>query len=164
MRGRLWALWVVQTLGGVFCLILELVIGCDLRHDGRGWKCGCSSDTADFLQRNQIHKRKRDHSHGFDDHMLQSSNHVYIFPTMGITLMGLMIICCSLPIMFIYFPQWGGMFCGPSKIVATEEDYYLSEWNSDEKEKGLQQASLKFADNSRSERGITKLNSATNAT
>ncbi|KAJ6888756.1 High affinity nitrate transporter 2.5 [Populus alba x Populus x berolinensis] len=68
--------------------------------------------------------------------------------------MGVMIICCTFPICFVYFPQWGGMFCGPSsKTVATEEEYYLSEWNTEEKEKGLHQASLKFADNSRSERG-----------
>ncbi|KAJ6869010.1 hypothetical protein NC651_033941 [Populus alba x Populus x berolinensis] len=72
----------------------------------------------------------------------------------GIMLMGIMIIFCTLPICFIYFPQWGGMFCGPSSTkIATEEDYYLSEWNSEEKEKGLHLSSLKFADNSRSERG-----------
>ncbi|PPD74608.1 hypothetical protein GOBAR_DD28472 [Gossypium barbadense] len=72
----------------------------------------------------------------------------------GITLMGIMIVCCTLPIFLIYFPQWGGMFCGPSlEKIATEEDYYLSEWSSKEQGKGLHQASLKFADNSRSERG-----------
>ena len=70
----------------------------------------------------------------------------------GITLMGVMIICCTLPILFIYFPQWGGMFCGPSQVT-TEEDYYTSEWDETEKEKGFHQASLKFADNSTRERG-----------
>lgn len=72
----------------------------------------------------------------------------------GITLMGLMIICCTLPICLIYFPQWGGMFWGPtSKRSFTEDDYYLSEWSSHEKEKGFHHGSLKFAGNSRSERG-----------
>ena len=72
----------------------------------------------------------------------------------GITLMGIMMICCTLPITLIYFPQWGGMFCGPSSTNrVTEEDYYLSEWSSKEKEKGFHQASMKFAENSRSERG-----------
>lgn len=71
----------------------------------------------------------------------------------GITLMGIMIICCTLPILLIYFPQWGGMLCGPSAKNATEEDYYLSEWSVKEQENGYHKASLKFADNSRSERG-----------
>ncbi|CAN1297778.1 High affinity nitrate transporter 2.5 [Linum perenne] len=72
----------------------------------------------------------------------------------GIMLMGVMIICCSLPICFIHFPQWGGMFCGPSSSKdATEEDYYMAEWSSEEKQKGLHQPSMRFADNSRRERG-----------
>ncbi|KAE9454631.1 hypothetical protein C3L33_13467, partial [Rhododendron williamsianum] len=71
----------------------------------------------------------------------------------GITLMGVMILCCTLPTVLISFPQWGGMFCGPSSKGATEEDYYMSEWSSGEKERGFHQASLKFADNSRRERG-----------
>ncbi|KAI9170474.1 hypothetical protein LWI28_028555 [Acer negundo] len=137
MRGRLWALWVVQTLGGVFCVILELVgsltvsivvmivfsvfiqTACGLTSldvisgmTGGGGNVGAVLTQLIFFKGTEYTKER------------------------GITLMGLMIICCSLPIMFIYFPQWGGMFCGPSKIVATEEDYYLSEWNSDEKGEG----------------------------
>jgi NNP family nitrate/nitrite transporter-like MFS transporter len=79
----------------------------------------------------------------------------------GITLMGAMIIICTLPLFLIYFPQWGGMLLGPSSSKnVSEEDYYLSEWNSKEREKGSHHGSLKFADNSRSERG-RKLNIST---
>ena len=67
--------------------------------------------------------------------------------------MGIMIIICTLPLFLIYFPQWGGMLCGPSRKKVTEEDYYLSEWNSREQEKGSHHTSLKFAGNCRNERG-----------
>lgn len=80
----------------------------------------------------------------------------------GITLMGVMIIICTLPISLIYFPQWGGMFVGPSSSTkVTEEDYYLSEWNSKEQENGSHHASLKFALNSKSERGTARSKTTT---
>ncbi|CAI0554297.1 unnamed protein product [Linum tenue] len=74
----------------------------------------------------------------------------------GITYMGIMIICCTLPLCLINFPQWGGMFTsgrGDGSSSSSEEDYYMAEWNSEEKNRGLHQASLKFAENSRRERG-----------
>lgn len=71
----------------------------------------------------------------------------------GITMMGIMIICCTLVITLIYFPQWGGMLCDASSDGVTEEDYYMSEWTSAEKEEGYSRASKKFSENSRSERG-----------
>lgn len=69
----------------------------------------------------------------------------------GITYMGIMIIACSLGITSIYFPQWGGLFCGPKENF-TEEEYYLREWDSKEQEQGLHEASMKFAEGSRNER------------
>ncbi|CAL0313183.1 unnamed protein product [Lupinus luteus] len=78
----------------------------------------------------------------------------------GITLMGVMIIICTLPLFTIYFPQWGGMLFGPSSKNVSEEDYYLAEWNSKEKDKGFHHASLRFAQNCRTERG-TKVNTST---
>ena len=78
----------------------------------------------------------------------------------GITLMGVMILCCTLPITLIYFPQWGGLFCGP-RPKATAEDYYAAEWSEDEKERGYHSASVKFAENSVREGGRRRDSSPT---
>ena len=46
----------------------------------------------------------------------------------SISLMGMMMIVCTLPITLIYFPQWGGMLCGPSFDPENAiEDYHLLE-------------------------------------
>ncbi|KAI9381310.1 hypothetical protein POPTR_015G081300v4 [Populus trichocarpa] len=165
MRGRLWALWVVQTLGGVFCIILgrvgslgaSIVVMIVFSFFCQA-ACGLTFGVVPFVSRRSL---------GLISGMTGGGGNVGAVLTQliffrgskyskdrGIMLMGVMIICCTLPICLIYFPQWGGIFCGPSSTkIATEEDYYLSEWTSEEKEKGLHLSSLKFADNSRRERG-----------
>ncbi|XP_002527899.2 high affinity nitrate transporter 2.5 [Ricinus communis] len=165
MRGRLWALWIVQTLGGVFCIILGRVaslsasilvmIAFSLFCQAA---CGLTFGVVPFVSRRSLGLISGMTGGGGNlgavlTQLIFFTGSKYSKET-GISLMGMMIICCTLPICLIYFPQWGGMFCGPSSSkIAMEEDYYMSEWNSKEKEQGLHQASLKFADNSRSERG-----------
>ncbi|XP_057493607.1 high affinity nitrate transporter 2.5 isoform X1 [Actinidia eriantha] len=164
MRGRLWALWIAQTLGGLFCIMLGKVGSLSVSVTVMiifsvfvQAACGLTFGVVPFVSRRSL---------GIISGMTGGGGNVGAVLTQviffrgsrfkmetGITLMGIMMVCCTLPMAFIYFPQWGGMFCGPSSKAATEEDYYMSEWSSSEKEKGFHQASLKFADNSRSERG-----------
>ncbi|RZC59844.1 hypothetical protein C5167_007155 [Papaver somniferum] len=165
MRGRLWSLWLVQTLGGLLCILLGRVnsLGASVAvmlvfSFFVQAACGLTFGVVPFVSRRSL---------GLISGMTGAGGNVGAVITQliffkgsrysketGITLMGIMIICCTLPLFLIYFPQWGGMLFGPSsKQKHTEEEYYTSEWNSNEKEKGLHQGCLKFADTSKTERG-----------
>ncbi|KAK1269941.1 High affinity nitrate transporter 2.5 [Acorus gramineus] len=163
MRGRLWALWAVQSIGGLLCVLLGMmgslgpaVFVMILFSLFVQAACGLTFGVVPFVSRRSL---------GIISGMTGGGGNVGAVITQvlffhgsryskerGIFLMGIMILCCTLPVMLIYFPQWGGMFYGPSK-GASEEDYYLSEWTSEEREKGSHLASLKFAENSKCERG-----------
>ncbi|KAL6577898.1 hypothetical protein OROMI_010226 [Orobanche minor] len=164
MRGRLWTLWIVQSLGGVFCILLGKVGSLSLSVAVMivfsvfvQAACGLTFGVVPFVSRRSL---------GIISGMTGGGGNVGAVLTQviffrgsrystetGITLMGIMMICCTLVIGLIYFPQWGGMFCGPSSNGLVEEDYYMSEWTSAEKEQGFHTASLRFSENSRSERG-----------
>lgn len=163
MRGRLWSLWVVQTIGGLLCILMgrmgsltsSIVVMLLFSFFAQA-ACGLTFGVVPFVSRRSL---------GLISGLTGGGGNVGAVLTQliffkgtrystetGITLMGIMILCCTFPIMLIYFPQWGGMFCGPNEN-ATEEDYYASEWSSKEKEKSYHLTSMKFANNSISERG-----------
>jgi NNP family nitrate/nitrite transporter-like MFS transporter len=48
------------------------------------------------------------------------------------------------------------MFCGPKEGV-TEEDYYYAEYTAQEREEGAHLAAMKFANESKSQRGFRRL-------
>ncbi|WOL17515.1 hypothetical protein Cni_G26308 [Canna indica] len=171
MRGRLWSLWVVQSIGGVLCIVLGkmhnlsaavvvmLLFSCFVQA-----ACGLTFGVVPFISRRSL---------GLISGMTGGGGNVGAVLTQliffkgsrysketGITLMGVMILACTLPITLIYFPQWGGILCGP-RAKATAEDYYAAEWSEDEKERGYHSASVKFAENSVKEGGRRRENSPT---
>ncbi|WIA11705.1 hypothetical protein OEZ85_011801 [Tetradesmus obliquus] len=166
MRGRLWALWIIQTLGGVFCLLLgitpvynSLLATMVILVIFSVWcqqACGLSCGVVPFIS-----KRSTGLVYGLvgaggntGAAVTQAIFFTYLplSPTQGFFWLGIMVIGMTAMYMGVYFPMWGGMFC-KAKPGVTEEDYYMSEYTAAEVSQGLHTNSLKFAYESKSERG-----------
>lgn len=165
MRGRLWNLWILQTLGGVFCLLLgymhelwsSITVMLIFSYFCQA-ACGATFGVVPFISRRSLGIVSGFTGAGGNAGSALTQaiffTSAYMSTETGLIWMGVMIICCTVPIAFIWFPQWGGMIFpamkGPS---ATEEAYYSSEYSKEEQANNMHERSLKFAANSRSERG-----------
>ncbi|KAH7438185.1 hypothetical protein KP509_04G004100 [Ceratopteris richardii] len=175
MRGRLWTLWISQTIGGLFCFLLgrldqlgPVIVVMVFFSIFAEAAAGATFGIIPFISRRSLGVISGTIGAGGTFGAILTQLIFFTSPAYstetGISLMGIMIVCCTVPIMGIYFPQWGGMLWPPSKSRnATEEKYYLSEWSKEEQEKGMHLASLKFAENTRGERGRRITPSTTNA-
>ena len=162
MRGRLWTLWIIQTIEGVLCIAMGLLyttlpgtlvvmIFFSLFVQ--------MAEGASYAVVPYVSKRSLGICAGFigaggnaGSVISQAIFFKGAYTThLGITYMGIMIIAVTLLVIPIYFPMWGGMFCGPKEGV-TEADYYLADFTEEEKEAGIAASVAKFAKEAASER------------
>ncbi|KAG2600125.1 high-affinity nitrate transporter 2.3-like [Panicum virgatum] len=164
MRGRLWGLWAIQTIEGVLCIVLGLVSGSFAASVAVMILFSLFVQAAEGLTFGVVPFVSR-RALGLVNGMTGGGGSLgavltqYIFfhgsrykTETGIMYMGVMIIACTLPTALIYFPQWGGMLAGPRPGV-TAEDYYNREWTAEERDKGYNAGSVRFAENSVREGG-----------
>lgn len=162
MRGRLWFLWIIQTLGGIFCIILGRMSNLSAAVGTMiifsifvQAACGASFGVVPFISRRSLGGIIGMTAAGGNLGSVVTQSLFFTsgsFHTeVGLVYMGLLMIACTMLVSLVYFPPWGGMFFPASRTVS-EEDFYTSEWTAKEQEQGLHLQSLKFAANARSER------------
>ena len=164
MRGRLWALWAVQSLGGACALLMWRAQG------SLGWTmavvaawsicvpmaCGATYGVAPFVTRRGL---------GAAYGLIGSGGNVggavtqaLFFTSAGMSAadgfrwMGVMTLGVTALLVFLRFPAWGGML-RKGNPACSEADYYLSDYTRAEREAGLHVPSSRFAAESRSQRG-----------
>lgn len=166
MRGRLWNLWILQTLGGLFCFVLGLmktqttsiVVLVVFSYFVQA-SCGAVFGIVPFISKRSLGVVSGLTGAGGNAGAALTQAVFFTsasYPTEdGYKYMGIMIMAVTMLVWPLYFPMWGGMACPPMKNshTNTEEHYYTSEYNAAEKEENLHLQAIKFAENARSERG-----------
>ncbi|OMO59224.1 hypothetical protein CCACVL1_24988 [Corchorus capsularis] len=138
IRGRLWGLWVVQTVAGLLSVLLgrigslggSVVVMCIFSIFVQA-SSGLTFGVVPFVSKRSLGVISGMTGSGGTlgavvTQMLLFSGDKFSTQT-SISLMGLMMILCTLPVSLIYFPRSGGMFCGPYSFYedSADQDYRL---------------------------------------
>jgi NNP family nitrate/nitrite transporter-like MFS transporter len=142
MRGRLWALWILQTVEGALCVLMGFA------KDSLALTLVFMVLFSVFVQASEgasygvvpfVSKRSLGVVSGFvgaGGNAGSAITQVIFFKSgkyetyEGIQLMGVMIMCVTLVVNFIHFPMWGGMWF-PADGTTTEEDYYTTAYTEE---------------------------------
>eukprot|EP01024_Parvocaulis_polyphysoides_P062072 TRINITY_DN6994_c0_g3_i3.p2 TRINITY_DN6994_c0_g3~~TRINITY_DN6994_c0_g3_i3.p2 ORF type:complete len:280 (-),score=42.80 TRINITY_DN6994_c0_g3_i3:200-922(-) len=163
MRGRLWALYIMQTIEGCLCILmgfLQSSLAASIVVMIAFSLFVQASEGASYAVVPFVSKRALGIVSGFvgaggnagsavTQAIFFRSDELETYE--GLRYMGLMVIGMTLFVIPIYFPMWGGMFCGPKEGV-TEEMYYLADYTDEERARGLADRTIKFALESKSQR------------
>lgn len=164
MRGRLWTLWLCQTLEGVLCIMMGLSkdsLGITILTMVLFSICvqaseGASYGIVPFLTRRSLGVVSGYIGAGGNAGATVNMGLFFTSPDIktydGIMYMGFLIIGVTLLVIPIHFPMWGSMFF-PGDPSQTEESYYIDrEFSEEEIKEGLAVPVQKFCNNCRNER------------
>lgn len=164
MRGRLWTLWLCQTLEGILCVFMGLAkgnLGVTIAFMVFFSICVQASEGASYGIVPFISRRALGVVSGFigaggnagstiSTALFFTSSKIETYE--GLQYLGYTVIGVTLLVIPIHFPMWGSMFF-PASADVTEEDYYIKgEFTPEEIKSGLAASVQKFCDNSRQER------------
>lgn len=173
MRGRLWNLWVTQTMSGLMLITLGRMntLGASIAlYSFFGLfvdaSCGATFGIVPFVSRRSLGVVSG--FIGAGGNAGSAITQAIFFASTdrfssedGITWLGCCVVGFTLLVCIIHFPQWGSMFLpASSRPSATEESYYAAEYTEEEVQAGKANAVIKFANESKRERGKSGVNSA----
>ena len=167
MKGRLWTLYVLQSLGGCISILMFFASGSlgltmavvSLWSILIPMACGGCYSIVPFVSRRGLGGVSGIVAAGgsIGGAVSQALFFTPQFMTdeEGFLWMGVMIICGSSLLFLMRFPMWGGMLY-PHEGGQTEETYYSLDYTLEERSLGMHREVLRFATESRSQRGLRR--------